>query len=144
MVSFTEAIRGFFTRYTDFAGRSGRSEYWWPYLMHIVVTLVLVGAAQLTGLNLETEEIPTTATIFLTLLMLYLLAVMIPSIAVMVRRLHDLDKTGWLALAIMVVGLVPLIGLLANIAQIVIGCLPGTLGPNRYGEDPRGALPPVG
>ncbi len=136
MVSFNEAIKLFFSRYTDFRGRSSRSEYWWPYLMHLGVTLTLGAAAYLSGIDLETEEVSTTAAIFLTLLMLYMLAVFIPSVAVLVRRLHDIDKSGWLALAIMVTGLIPAIGILATIAQTVVGCLPGTPGSNRYGEQP--------
>lgn len=117
-----------------------RSEYWWPYLMHVGVTTVLVTAAYLAGMDmdLDAEEVSvsSTAAIFLTLLMLYMLAVFVPSVAVLVRRLHDIDKSGWLAPAIMVTGLIPAIGILAPIAQTLVGCLPGTPGANRYGEQP--------
>lgn len=138
MIGFGEAIGLFFKRYTDFQGRSSRAEYWWPFLMHFGVMLVLGGAAVAAGVDLEAEEISGTGAAIVTLMALYSLAVMIPAIALMVRRLHDLDKSGWLALAIIGVSLIPVIGVLATIAQIVVGCLRGTPGDNRFGAPPIG------
>ena len=59
------------------------------------------------------------------------LALLLPSIAVQVRRLHDLDRTGWWCWIV----LVPLLG---SILLLVWDCTPGTEGPNRYGADPLG------
>ena len=69
---------------------------------------------------------------------LYFLGILIPSIALYVRRLHDINQTGWIYLGLVVAGMIPLVGLLASIAQIVIACIPGTVGANKYGPDPKG------
>jgi uncharacterized membrane protein YhaH (DUF805 family) len=61
---------------------------------------------------------------------LYALAVLIPSIAVTVRRLHDTDRSGWWIL----LGLIPLVG---TIILLVFVCLDGTPGPNRFGTNPK-------
>jgi uncharacterized membrane protein YhaH (DUF805 family) len=62
----------------------------------------------------------------------YLVAILVPSIAVLVRRLHDVGKSGWVALF----GIVPIIG---GIAMLVYACTEGTSGPNPYGPDPKPA-----
>ena len=67
------------------------------------------------------------------LLALYSMAIFIPNLAVAVRRLHDQDKSGWWIL----IGFVPLIG---GIWLLVLYCLDGTPGPNRFGPDPKGDL----
>ena len=61
---------------------------------------------------------------------LFSLAVLIPSIAVSVRRLHDIDRTGWWVL----IGLVPLVG---QIVLLVFHVLDSTPGPNRFGPNPK-------
>jgi uncharacterized membrane protein YhaH (DUF805 family) len=137
MVSFPEAVRLFFTRYTDFQGRSRRSEYWWVTLLNIIVGLV--GGILLAAIGGYTSgELNAAGFVIAALLGIYILAIIIPSIALFVRRLHDINQTGWIALGIYVAGIIPIIGLLASIAQIVIGCIPGTVGENKYGADPKG------
>ena len=136
MVSFSEGIRLFFQRYTDFSGRSQRSEYWWPMLMNVLVMMVLSGLLVSSGIDLETGAMSSVAMIGAGLIAIYSLVVFIPTIAVFVRRLHDLGLSGWFALLIFVVSMVPGIGLLASIAQIVVGCLRGNEGANKYGESP--------
>lgn len=138
MVTFPEAIQLFFSRYVDFQGRSRRSEYWWVALFNIIVFGVgTVLAMVLGGVNFETGEMGPVGYVFIGLLGLYALGIIIPSIALFVRRLHDINQTGWIYLGLFVLGFVPLIGLLASIAQIVIACIPGTVGPNKYGPDPK-------
>ncbi|WP_291203583.1 DUF805 domain-containing protein [Hyphomonas sp.] len=138
MVTFPEAIQLFFSRYVDFQGRSRRSEYWWVALFNIIVFGVgTVLAMVLGGVNFETGEMGPIGYVFIGLLGLYALGIIIPSIALFVRRLHDINQTGWIYLGLVVLGFVPLIGLLASIAQIVIACIPGTVGPNKYGPDPK-------
>ena len=137
MVSFPEAVKLFFTRYVDFQGRSRRSEYWWVVLLHILVFAVLGGLAVGLGADYQTGEFSAMGGLLFGLLGLYALAIIIPNIALLVRRLHDINQTGWIALALYVAAVIPVIGLLASIAQIVIGCIPGTVGPNKYGPDPK-------
>ncbi len=140
MVSFPDAVKMFFARYTDFQGRSRRSEYWWVALFNFIVGGVLGGLAFALGGNFETGDINPIGMVLFGILALYVLAVIIPGIALYVRRLHDINQTGWIYLAIVVASAIPLIGLLASIASIVIACLPGTVGPNKYGPDPKGGV----
>ena len=117
-----EAVQLFFKNYVNFQGRSRRAEYWWPVLLNIIVIiplyLMMISGGALAGLGG-------------LLYLVYILAVFLPGIAVVVRRLHDLDKSGWWYF----IGLVPLIG---GLLLLYWFCQPGTVGPNTYGADPKG------
>jgi len=133
-----EAIQTFFARYTDFKGRSRRSEYWWVVLAVFLVFGVggfiiglIAGVAGGGGLNV-------IGYLLFGIMGLAYLAIIIPLIALMVRRFHDLDQTGWLALVFILLSFIPIIGLLASIGLIVWFAMPGTTGPNKYGPDPKG------
>lgn len=113
--------------YAAFSGRARRSEYWFFALFNFLALIVLeliVAAAQ-TSKN--------DGLIFLTALpcMLYLLASIVPSLAVTVRRLHDINKSGWWYF----IAFVPFIG---PIWLLILTCIEGTAGPNQYGRDPKG------
>ena len=100
-------------RYAKFDGRAGRGEFWWFALANIIVYFALIILAQISGL-------------FMVVYFLYALAMIVPSIAVGIRRLHDTDKTGWMIL----IGLVPFVGF---IILLVFYIQEGTSGPNQYG-----------
>lgn len=143
MVGFKEAIGLYYSNYTNFAGRSIRSEYWWIQLYMALIVLVpsfilgaTFGASGYDGSG--GGSIPILGWIVLIALVVFILAHIIPSIALSVRRFHDLGQTGWLVLVFAVVGLIPLVGLLTAIGQIVWFCLRGTVGDNQYGPDPLG------
>jgi len=144
MVGFGEAVKMFFRRYTDFQGRSSRSEYWWMGLFNFLVIMLCVILMVVLGGGFENldaameggGDMPPGALIPIGLMMLYFLVILIPGIALVVRRFHDLNQSGWLYLAFIVVGLIPLVGLLASLAMIIWFCMRGTVGPNKYGEDP--------
>jgi uncharacterized membrane protein YhaH (DUF805 family) len=139
MVTFPEAIQLFFKRYTDFQGRSRRSEFWWVQLLNFVIFFVGVVLAMVVG-GFDPSGVTAPNPIgigILAILGIYVLAILIPSIALFIRRLHDINQTGWIYLAIVVVGFIPVIGLLGSIAQIVVGVIPGTVGENKYGPDPK-------
>lgn len=132
-------------RYAEFSGRSRRKEYWMFALFLIIVMSVLGGLMAAGGLPamLEAQRTGATATppgpIFWlggALLALFALAIIVPGIAVVVRRFHDRDMSGWWYLGFIVLSMIPVIGFLASIANLVIMCLPGTPGPNRFGPDP--------
>ena len=110
-------------KYADFSGRARRKEYWFFVLFNIIVSIVLSVIDVTLGLG---------AGGFGVLSGLYSLAVIIPSIAVSVRRLHDINKTGWWIL----IGFVPLIGI---IVLLVFALMGGTQGDNEYGPDPKAA-----
>lgn len=134
-----------FKRYFDFSGRSRRMEYWMFTLLNIIVVMVLVFIVLGTGgfasgLDPAAGDAAVLASMFSgvgILIGLWVLAVLIPSIAVTVRRLHDRDMSGWWYLAFIVGGMIPYIGFVASIALLVLMVLPGTPGPNRFGEDPK-------
>lgn len=135
-------------RYADFQGRSRRMEYWMFALMNFVISMVLVGptmfsifAAAGDPTSYEADPFAAVGTLGmlgLGIYGLYALAILIPSIAVVVRRLHDRDMSGWWYLGFIVASIVPFVGFIASIAFIVIMFLPGTPGPNRFGPDPKG------
>ena len=109
-VSFIEAVKLFFVRYVDFKGRSRRSEYWWASL-----AIGLLG-------SVISATVPTLAGI-------WSLIVLIPSIAISVRRLHDIGKSGWWYL----INLIPLVG---QILIIVWACKDSTED-NQWGPNPK-------
>ena len=120
-MGFMEAVKTVFARYVDFQGRSPRSEYWWFYLFTFICNIVI---------NVVSAASPEVG---LILIIIFVLATLIPSIAVSIRRLHDLDKSGWWIL----IALVPIVG---AILLIVWFCTKGTDGDNRFGPDPLGNL----
>jgi uncharacterized membrane protein YhaH (DUF805 family) len=112
-------------KYAVFGGRSRRKEYWYFVLFNIIVGIVLAAIDALLGTFSSSSNIGLLSGI-------YSLAVLIPTLAVTVRRLHDIDRTGWWIL----IALVPLIG---GIVLLVFALLDGTPGTNRYGPNPKEA-----
>ena len=103
-------------KYAVFSGRSGRKEFWMYVLINAIIAIVLVIVSQ-------------------KLYLIYLLAVLIPGIALWVRRLHDRGRRGWWLL----IALVPFVG---AIILFVWAAMKGTPGPNKYGSDPLFAVSP--
>lgn len=129
-MTFVEAIRTNFSKYATFSGRARRAEFWWWVLFTFIAHLVL-GAIDvaLFGTTTVTESGFSAYTTFSPLAGIFSLLVLLPSIAVGVRRLHDTDRSGWW----MFLGLIPVIGI---IILIIWWASMGTSGGNRYGEDP--------
>jgi uncharacterized membrane protein YhaH (DUF805 family) len=119
-MSFGEAVSDGFTKYATFSGRSSRSAYWYWILFYV---LVAIGASIL-------DAVVGTGVIMI----LVWLGFFLPNLAVLVRRLHDTDRSGWWVL----IGLIPLIG---AIVLIVFACIDSGP-PNKYGQGPddRGDL----
>ena len=113
-------------QYADFKGRARRKEYWMFFLFHVIFGTVLMTLDQVIGINFGESS-------YGPLYLIYTLAVFIPTIAAMVRRLHDTGKTGWMGLVI----LIPLIGIIWWIILMVKDSNPGA---NQYGENPKEAL----
>ncbi|HYD26024.1 MAG TPA: DUF805 domain-containing protein [Croceibacterium sp.] len=134
-------------RYAEFSGRSRRQEFWMFALLNLIVYCVLLGImfAFGAGASMEDAASGNYAAMFGgfgLLLAVWALAVLIPSIAVSVRRLHDRDMSGWWYLGFIVASMIPIVGIIASIAYLVVMALPGTPGPNRFGPDPKGAADP--
>jgi|GEM_PF-227825 len=116
-------------KYFNFSDRSSRSEYWMFVLF--VLIFFFVGAF-FDGFFGTFDEVAGIGLISGIVVLIHI----IPGIAVSVRRIHDFDTSGWLYL----VSLIPLVGL---VFSIVIGCVPGTEGPNRFGPPVTGNTPPM-
>jgi uncharacterized membrane protein YhaH (DUF805 family) len=115
---------GVLKKYAVFEGRARRKEYWMYQLFNMLALLALYIPSILIGVALDS---PAVAAI---LPGLYVLAVIVPTIAVSVRRFHDQDKSGWWYL----LALIPSVG---AIILIVFMCIEGTPGPNQYGPNPK-------
>lgn len=102
--------------YVGFSGRARRTEYWMFALVSAAITIVL------TAIDVALDMRILAA--------IYGIAVLLPGLAVAVRRLHDTDRSGWWLL----IGLVPLIG---PIVLLVFLASEGTHGPNQHGADPK-------
>jgi uncharacterized membrane protein YhaH (DUF805 family) len=111
IMNFGDSIKTCFNKYTDFNGRAARPEFWWFVLFTFLATLVLGMVSHIVS-------------------GLFSLAVIVPSLAVGARRLHDTNRSGWWQL----VYLIPLIGL---IVMIVFCVQEGDSAGNQYGEVPE-------
>lgn len=111
-------------KYAVFSGRARRQEYWMFILFNLIFTFVAMFLDYILGTAFGSG---TYGVIYL----LYVLAVFIPSLAVSVRRLHDVGKSGWFYFIV----LIPFIG---AIWLLVLACTEGQHGPNQYGDDPKG------
>jgi uncharacterized membrane protein YhaH (DUF805 family) len=118
-MNFVEAIQSGFSNYVNFSGRAQRSAYWWWVLFYFILIVV---ADILDSVIFGNPSV---------LYAIATLALLLPSIAVGARRLHDIDKSGWWLL----IALIPLIG---AIVLIIFFAQKGTTGPNRFGPDPLG------
>ncbi|WP_029890147.1 DUF805 domain-containing protein [Polycyclovorans algicola] len=104
-------------------GRINRQRFWAYFLVYLAAYIVVSLVESVIGLS----GILST---------LFILATLFSSICVAIKRWHDVDKSGWWAL----IGLIPLVG--GIIALVFNGFIKGTSGPNRFGEDPLGAVSP--
>ena len=132
-MSFFESIRTCLRKYGVFSGRARASEYWFWQLAVAVVTAVVFGVfivPALITMDPVTQEPGVLGTIGSVLWAVVLFGTLVPSIAVAVRRLHDTGKSGWYFL----LGYVPFVG---SIIIIVLAALPGEIGPNQFGPDPK-------
>ncbi|HCL69905.1 MAG: DUF805 domain-containing protein [Actinomycetales bacterium] len=121
-MGFGDAVRTCWKKYGDFDGRAVRSEFWWWVLFMVLVQFA--AAIVLTIVLIIFQNLGFLQWLSVLIFMVIVLAFILPSIAVSVRRLHDRDLSGWFYL----VGFVPFGGLVLFIFYV----LPGTPGPNRY------------
>ena len=105
-----------FQKYAQFSGRSRRSEYWYFILFNVIVSFVLGFADVAMGTMPDNGRGVLGS--------LYTLIVLVPSIAVGVRRMHDVGKSGWF--------------LLIPIYNLILVCTEGERGSNKYGPNPKG------
>jgi len=105
-------------KYAVFSGRARRKEYWMFFLFNLIISftlgLVCGFAGSLLGLGTQLSSIVSGA---------YTLAIIVPSVAVVARRMHDLGRSGW--------------WMLVPVANVVFLLMAGQVGENEYGPDPK-------
>jgi uncharacterized membrane protein YhaH (DUF805 family) len=111
--------------YANFSGRARRSEYWYFILCHIFILFLFM---MLFGIATSISE--EIGFVIIGLSIMYVLAIIIPTLAVIVRRLHDIGKSG----VYIFIRLIPFIG---GIWFLILLCTDGDFGENMYGEDPK-------
>lgn len=111
MEEFQKAVKTCFAKFADFNGRAARPEFWWFFLFQVGVYLV-------------------TSMVHGLVYLLAVLALLVPSLAVGARRMHDIGKSGWFLL----LALIPIVGLIL----LYFAAQPSTPGDNAYGPAPSG------
>ena len=115
-------------KYATFTGRARRKEYWFYMLFYLIILVVLSICDGIIGTTMQGGGVGI-------LTLIYILAVLVPTLAVTVRRLHDTDRSGWWIF----IQLVPIIGFFVFLYFMVSDGTPGT---NTYGPSPKeGELP---
>lgn len=115
------AVKLFFSNYVNFKGRSTRSEYWWVILASFILGFVL-GIFNAISIGANGGE---PSTLFTIVFLLIELAILVPSLSLCIRRLHDVGKSGWFLL----LAFVPI----ANLYLLYLYVQPSD-GPNQWGE----------
>jgi uncharacterized membrane protein YhaH (DUF805 family) len=128
-MTISEAVKLSLARYASFDGRARRSEYWYFSIVHWLAMLLAGVVGYLAML--------ASPALGIVLYSIAFFGTLLPHLAVSVRRLHDVNRTGWWYLF----GLVPLLG---TIALLVWYCTDGTRGPNRFGADPKATVSVAG
>lgn len=139
-------------KYADFSGRAPRAEYWWYFLATILAYIVVMIVENIVGLD-------GTVGPYGLLSLVLMLGLLIPGLAVTVRRLHDTNRSGWWILIAVIpyfivgvvagaaivggsmaglagAGLLGLVALAGAVVLLIFMVLPGTRGDNKYGSDP--------
>ena len=117
-MSFADAVRSCLSQYVGFSGRARRSEYWWFVLFNVVVAVVAGIIDGILGTNSVISGLAS-------------LALLLPNLAVSVRRLHDTSRSGWWIL----LGLIPLVGAII----LIVWYCGDSHADNQYGPNPKGA-----
>jgi uncharacterized membrane protein YhaH (DUF805 family) len=130
-----------FSNYTDFSGRARRSEFWLFQLLNFIVVafsvaLILIGGGASYEEGGQIDGGGGAFVLGAVLLIFWLLVSFIANIAVTIRRFHDHNISGWWYLGLSLVGLIPYIGIVANLGMLWVLVRGGTWGPNNYGPDP--------
>jgi len=115
---------GVLKKYAVFTGRATRKEFWMFVLFSFIVNIVLSILDSILGLNFSYSDFGPERGLLGNV---YSLAVFLPSLAVGIRRIHDINQSGWF--------------ILLPIYNLITMFIPGTKGVNKYGDDPYGSNP---
>ncbi|MBD5657390.1 MAG: DUF805 domain-containing protein [Candidatus Eremiobacteraeota bacterium] len=124
-MNLSEVVKVSLARYASFDGRARRSEYWYFTLVHLLAILLAMVVSYFAML-----VIPALGFVLYSIV---IFGTLLPHLAVSVRRLHDVNRSGWwYSLTI--------VQLLGPIVLLVWSCTDGTRGPNRFGADPKATV----
>ena len=130
-MSFSNAVKAYFLKWNDFRTRSSRSEYWWATIFVVLASYPVGGViGGLIGFTFALAGFSESATLIALLIAMLpvQLFIITASTCLVIRRLHDVDRSGWWYLIIFtIVGTIPL---------FIWYCTKGTEGDNRFGKDP--------
>jgi len=156
-MTFSESFRTCLGKvFLPLAGRASRSEFWWFQLFAFAVMFafaaVILAIVAALGLSIDPNNPNFGAAgtaagvvgivlffIFYIIAICFFMLVGLAQIAVIVRRFHDRNMSGWWYVGFIFLSLIPIVNFAVMIAIIVICCLKGTDGANKYGPDPLGA-----
>ena len=127
-MGFSEALKSFWSNYRNFKGRARRSEYWFIQLF-LVLTNLAAAVIDLVLMNGDVDRFVANGGGGIVGL-IWILATIVPALAVLVRRLHDTGRSGWWAL----IGFVPVVG---AIALLVFTVADSEAKQNSYGPSPK-------
>lgn len=127
-MGFAAAVKSLWSNYANFKGRARRSEYWFIQLF-LVLTNLAAAVIDLVLMNGDVDRFIANGGGGIVGL-IWILATIVPALAVLIRRLHDTSRRGWWAL----IGLVPVIG---GIVLLVFTVADSTAGENSYGPSPK-------
>ena len=127
-MNFSKAVKSFWSHYARFTGRSRRSEYWFIQLF-LVLTNIAVAVIDLILMDGDVDRFIANGGGGIVGLV-WILVTIVPALAVLVRRLHDIGRSGWWAL----IGFVPIVGAIVLLVFTVSDSAPGE---NKYGLSPK-------
>ena len=120
-MGFVEAVKSAFSNYVNFSGRTPRAGFWF-WVLFIVLAVIVTEILDFAIFGADS---------YFPLTMIFSVATFLPYLAVGIRRLHDIDRSGWWWL----ISVIPLVGI---IILIIWWCKPSQPGANRFGPNPYG------
>ena len=155
MMSFGEAVKTCFKKYVDFSGRARRSEYWWFQVLHLIlcacmtavciwkitagdkleaqVSSAIFDQEKMDALMAQANTIDNTFYLLAGLICIIWLVLVLPGLAVTVRRLHDIGKSGWFILLCFI----PYVNFIGGIVIFIFTVMDSKPEENKFGPSPK-------
>ena len=154
-MTFGEALKTCFKKYATFSGRARRSEFWWFSVLNWLLSIasyavvwwkmakideiqgqvaeVMFDEEKMAALTAQADSFDTTFYLLMAIIGVIGLLLLLPSLAVAVRRLHDTGKSGWLLLAM----IIPIVNIVIGIMRLIYYLKDSDRNPNKYGPSPK-------
>lgn len=122
-----DGYKAVISKYTEFAGRSRRKEYWGFVLINAAIWIVLSLVYSLAGIDRDANAINVIGWVLIAVMGVYGLFVLLPTLALQWRRYQDI---GW-------AGALSIVGWFVPLLTLIVAFIPGNVGENQYGPDPK-------